>query len=134
MAILKVEKESSKYHSQRKSFAIINGELKIASEEGPQSHSEWFIYEGWIRDENDPLFEEIVRGMIDPKGDLYFYVGKNLEVNPKSQEIFFKHLQELVNRLNIPLETKVGGGMIKGNIGEQWPPRKSFGTVKNLIK
>ena len=120
-------------HVSRLMFAVINDKLHVASKNNPRSHDEWFSEEGWIQDINDPKFEKIVRGAVDPSGDICFYVGKEFRVDPAAEGIFFRHLPKLVERLALSPGAKVSGGKTKSSPGEDWPPRKKYGTVLELI-
>jgi len=73
--------------------------------------------------------KSIIRGMINKKGDIYFYVGYNFEINSEAEIIFFSHIKELVKKLNLKSDSKIFGGLIKQN-SDDWPHRKEFGQIK----
>jgi hypothetical protein len=115
--------EVEEYHKKRRMFCIKDDELFIADANLTYSHKEWFEKEGWGSS------MEVIRGIVDEEGDIYFYTGQNFEINEKAEEEFFKHLPELVEKLNLKQTAKIYGGLIKQTPGRQWPPKKEFGTV-----
>jgi hypothetical protein len=54
-------------------------------------------------------------------------------VDANVEKIFFKQLNNLVSRLEIKLDVKVFGGMVK-RINGVWEPRKSYGNVEDNLK
>lgn len=129
----KLEKSKEEYHKTRRIFAIIDNKLRIAREKYPGSHDEWFIEKGWIKDINDSRYEEITRGMIAPDGDIYFYVGKELRLTDKAKKEFLSKLKELAEKFKLSLETEIFGGMIKKEVGVQWPGRELIGVVGDYL-
>ena len=115
-------------------FCIYNDELYIAEDGLPYSHIEWFVKEGFINGFDDSLFEKIVRGFVSKKGDIYFYIGSNFEIDTFSEKIFFSKLKELVERLEIGQNATIYEGMWKGEKGDEWKPRKEYGKVKEFLK
>src|SRR3989344_3738130 len=107
----KVTEAIKKMHLGRRMFGVIDDELKIAQPNNPLSHLEWFLNEGWIVNYQDKSFEEIVRGMVSPEKEIYFYVGKHFSINEKTEQIFFRHLPELAERLNLNKIVQVHGGL-----------------------
>lgn len=128
---LEKEKEEE-FHKKRRMFCIFKDKLYIAEKNFPYSHEIWFEKERWIKNKKDKLMSEIVRGFTDSEGNIYFYIGNNFEINKKTENIFFKHLKELVNRLSINIEAKIFGGLIKKEIGVIWPPLKIYGKIEDF--
>jgi hypothetical protein len=120
------------YHKSRRMFCIIKGKLFIARPNLPYSHIDWFRKRGWI--ENANSINKITRGIVDKKGDIYFFIGKDFGVNKKAEKEFFEHLGELTKRLRLGPNTRIYGGMIRQRPGKQWPPKKRFGSVKHPKK
>lgn len=73
-----------------------------------------------------------VRGIVDQEGDVYFYVGYDFEINGKTEAIFFSHLKELVEELNLKSNVEIFGGLIKQDFGK-WPPRKGYGKIEDNL-
>jgi hypothetical protein len=129
-----LENEKTEFHKSRRMFYIHENNLVIAEEGLPYSHATWFEKEGLISNRDDKLMDEIVRGMIDSKGNVSFYIGYNFEVNKNAEDIFFSHLKELSERLNLKPNARVYGGYIKQKSIQPWPPRKDYGKLEdNLI-
>ncbi|HBI16623.1 MAG: hypothetical protein UR60_C0001G0022 [Candidatus Moranbacteria bacterium GW2011_GWF2_34_56] len=122
------------FHQSRRMFCIYDDQLRIADDNVPYSHATWFQNENWMTKEKDGLMNEIVRGIVDSKGDIYFYVGYNFEINDIIELIFFNHLAELVKRLNLDTNAKIFGGLIKSEPGKIWTPIKSYGKIADKIK
>ncbi|MFA5023507.1 MAG: hypothetical protein WC523_00925 [Patescibacteria group bacterium] len=121
------------FHRSRRMFCIINNILYIAEPNLPYSHAIWFEKEGWMTESNDSLMSEATRGVVDDKGDIYFYIGYDFGLDEKTKTIFFSHLKELVNRLNLNLDSQIFGGLIKSDSSTKWPPIKDFGKIKNNL-
>ncbi|EKE20943.1 MAG: hypothetical protein ACD_7C00420G0003 [uncultured bacterium] len=122
------------FHQGRRMFCIYDGQLHIADENVPYSHAIWFQNKNWMTKERDELMSEIPRGIVDNKGDIYFYVGYNFDINESIEFIFFSHLTELVKRLNLNTNAQIFGGLIKSEPGTMWPPIKSYGKIVDKIK
>lgn len=129
-----VRKRIIQRHLSRRMFVIISNKLVISPKDNPQSHDEWFVEKKWIKNKRDLLLETIVRGNVTSKGDIHFYSGRLHFVNSDVEKIFFKFLPELVKKLKISPNAKIGGGMIIGIPGEQWLPKKEYGKVSDFIK
>ncbi|MFA6888453.1 MAG: hypothetical protein WC254_03075 [Candidatus Woesearchaeota archaeon] len=119
------------FHRNRRMFCIYNNKLYIAEPKVPYSHAVWFENEGWISKEKDELINEIVRGIIDNTGNIYFYIGYDFKINAKIESIFFPYLKELVKSLNLDSNAQLFGGLIKQKEGDLWPPRKRYGKIKD---
>lgn len=122
------------FHRSRRMFCIYDGQLRIADENLPYSHATWFQNENWMTKEKDGLMNEILRGFVNRKGDVYFCVGYNFEINDSIETIFFSYLKELVKRLNLDANAQIFGGLIKSEPGTIWPPIKSYGKIADKIK
>ena len=119
-------------HLCRRMYAIIDGQLKVDESNDPRHHWEWFVEEGWIKDLNDPIFAEIVRGNVTNEGDLHFYIGKDFGIDIESERIFFKFLPEIIKKMNVNPGARILGGKIKGDIlDDLWPPQKEYGFAKD---
>lgn len=127
---VKEDEKTRAFHKSRRMFCIYQNKLCIADANLPYSHAVWFEKEGWIANED---LGSLVRGIVDDKGDIYFYVGYDFEVNEEAETIFFSHCKELVEKLNLK-NPKIFGGLIKQEGGKIWPPRKEYGNsaTKNL--
>lgn len=126
--------EVKAFHKSRRMFCIYEGQLRIADKNVPYSHAIWFQNENWMTKEKDELMKEIPRGIVDDKGDIYFYVGYNFEINDIIESIFFDHLGELVEKMNLSDNAQIFGGLIKSEPGTIWPPIKSYGKIVDMIK
>ncbi|MFH1728656.1 MAG: hypothetical protein ABIA04_09590 [Pseudomonadota bacterium] len=122
------QKEVKDFHCKRRMFAIVDNQLFIAPEKSTLSHAEWFIEKGFIRDQNDKVFDEIVRGFVE-NNEIYFYVGYDFSINEKAEKIFFKHLENLKFILKLSDTSKVYGGMIKQEKPGKWPGKIYYGTI-----
>ena len=123
------EQTTSDFHRSRRMFCIVDNELKIAPENSPYSHAEWFVNEGWMSKEDDSLMDEIVRGYVSKEGNIYFYTGYDFKVNKSVEEIFFKYLDDLIEKLKLNKENlKIfGGSKLENGL---WKPRKEFRDSK----
>jgi hypothetical protein len=130
---IKEDEKIKTFHMSRRMFCIYNDKLFIAKPNLPYSHAVWFLKKGWICEDKDDLMNTIIRGVIN-KGDIYFYIGYDFQINKKIELIFFKHLNELVKKLKIKPKTKIFGGLIKDISKTEWEPRKDYGEVKSNLK
>ncbi len=121
------------FHRSRRMFCIYQNKLYIAEEGLPYSHAVWFEKEGWISRKKDRLIDEIVRGIVDDNGDIYFYVGYNFEINKKIETIFFSHLKELFEKLKLKSNAKIFGGLIKQETKKIWSPKKEYGKIEDNL-
>ena len=121
------------FHRNRRMFCIYYNKLFIAESNLPYSHAVWFEKEGWISREKDELMDEIIRGIVDNNGDVYFYVGYDFEINKEIESIFFSHLKELVERLKLKSNAKIFGGLIQQEAGKKWSPRKEYGEIEDNL-
>lgn len=127
------DKATRDLYLNRRMFCIINNVLYTAEPNLPYSHAVWFVKEGWMTDTDDSLINEATRGMVDDKGDVYFYIGYNFDLNEKTEITFFLHLKELVDKLNLNSNSKIFGGLIKSDPNTKWPPIKDFGKIKDNL-
>ena len=130
---IKEDEKIRAFHKSRRMFCIYNDKLIIAEPNLSYSHAVWFEKEGWISKEEDRQMNEIIRGIVNEEGDVYFYVGYDFETNNKIESIFFNHLHELIKHLKLKPTAKIFGGLIKQKSGSKWPPRKEYGQIKNYL-
>lgn len=123
------------YHRSRRMFALIDDKLVIAPPGLPFSHFQWLEQmENLTPEQRSEVMENGLRGIIDDKGDLYFYSGYDFKWTPKAEDSLKKHLLELVEQTGIKNTAKVYGGLIKQKeAGRTWPPDKTLGTVSDLL-
>ncbi len=121
------------FHKNRRMFCIYENKLFIAEPNLPYSHAVWFEKEGWISRKKDDLMDFLVRGIIDTKGDVYFYIGYGFKINQDAESIFFSHLKELVGKLNLKSNSKIFGGLIRQEAGKTWIPRKEYGKIEDNL-
>ena len=129
-----IETKIKELHRDRRMFAIVKDKLEIAEPRVEDSHAVWFAKEGWIGNKDDPEFKTIVRGNVSKDGEIYFYIDYDFQVTKESEDIFFRHLLELVERLKVKPNSIIGGGLNQGIPGEQWLPQKIYGTVEEVLK
>lgn len=123
-----------KAHLERRMFCAYQGDLKLAEPNLPYSHAEWFLRQGWMNLKNDEKFmKETVRGIINQKRDICFYVGYDFQITSEAEKIFFPHLNHLVKMLNLNINSQIFGGFIKQPVGEEWIPRKKYGSIKENL-
>ena len=77
--------------------------------------------------------DEIIRGIVNNKGDVYFYIGYNFQINKKIESIFFLHLEELVKKMKLKSNANIFGGLIKQKPGKMWSPRKKYGKIQDNL-
>jgi len=131
----KEDKKIKAFHKSRRMFYIHRDKLFIAESNLPYSHAVWFEKEGLISKEKDELMDEIIRGIIDSSGNIYFYGGYNFKINKKIESIFFPHIRELVEKLKLKPNVKIFGGLVKQQeAGKIWPPKKEYGKIEDNLK
>jgi len=126
--------QEKEYHRNRRMFFVIDDNLVIAPANSEKSHYEWLIEQYWSEDKAAEFIKTGLRGVINPDGNIRFYTGENWEINEEIEAKFFEIFDELVKKLKIKPEAKIGGGVIKGEIGDFWPPRKEYGCVSDYVK
>ncbi len=131
---IKEDKKVRTFHRSRRMFCIYQNKLFIAEPNLEYSHAVWFEKEGWISKKEDGLMNEIARGIVNSEGDIYFYVGYDFNINNEIESIFFSHLKELVEKLNLKSNAKIFGGLIKQEVGKIWPPKKEYGKIEDNFK
>ena len=127
------DENTVKFHRSRRMFCVYREKLIIAEPNLSYSHAVWFTKEGWMSHEDDDLIKKITRGIVDEKGDVYFYRGYNFEINERAELDFFTHIAELTERLKLKQDSKIFGGLIKQSPGKIWPPIKEYGKVSDNI-
>ncbi len=126
--------EEKEYHRNRRMFFLIDDNLIIAPANSEKSHYDWLIEQYWPEEKAIEFIRTGLRGVLNPDGNIRFYTGENWDINEEIEAKFFGIFDELVKRLNIGPEAKIGGGVVKGEVGDFWPPRKEYGKVKDYIK
>jgi hypothetical protein len=121
------------FHSNRRMFAIKDNKLFVATPNVSYSHARWFEIEGWIKNSDDPLMKEIVRGYVDNDG-VYFYKGYDFSVDFQAERTMIKHLGQLVERVAIDNSKHLYGGIIKQDGPGKWPPKKDYGIISDIMK
>lgn len=120
------------HHKSRRMFCIYEGELRIAEPNLPYSHPTWFERESWMSRDADALMDSTERGVVDNDGDVHFYIGYDFEINEKAESVFFPYLRKLAEKLDLKPDAKVFGGAIRQEAGTKWPPRKTYGKVRDI--
>ena len=123
-----------KYHKKRRMFFLINNELVLPESGSDKSHMEWLLSQGKTISEAKNIIDNNLRGAVNPDGNIRFYIGENWEINEEIEKKFFEILPKIVETLKINPEAIIGGGTIKGRIGDFWQARKEYGKVKDFIK
>lgn len=126
--------KEKEYHKARRMFFLINDKLVIPEKGSDKSHMEWLVENGHTQKEAKTIIETVMRGVVNPDGNLRFYTGEDFEINEKIEKKFFEILPKLVDIFSLNPEVIIGGGTIKGNIGDFWPPRKEYGKVEDFTK
>ena len=126
--------DEKKYHQKRRMFFVIDDNLVIAPANSDKCHYDWLIEQHWPDEEAAKFIETGLRGVVDPDGNIKFFTGKDWDINNEIEAQFFGIFDQLVEKLNISPEAKIGGGAVKQEEGKIWPPRKSYGKVKDYIK
>lgn len=121
------------FHKNRRMFCIHEDELYIAAADLPYSHASWFEKEGWITKERDELMEVMTRWIINEEWDIHFYVGYDFRINDKTENIFFAHLNELVEKAKLEINKYIYGGAIKSEPGKPRPAIKNYGKISEYI-
>ena len=127
------DEKAKDFHRSRRMFCIYQNKLCVADRNLPYSHATWFEIEGWMSEDKDELMDRIVRGIINGKGDIYFYIGYDFRINSNIEPIFFSHLKELTDRLELDTNGQIFGGLIKSKSDEIWPPAKEYGKIKDNL-
>jgi hypothetical protein len=130
---IKADKKVKNFDKSRRMFCVYQDKLFIAKPRLPYSHAVWFEKEGWLSKEDDGLMNSIVRGIVNNKGDVYFYVGYDFQINNRIEKIFFSHLSKLVKKLGLKSDAKIFGGCIKQQLNTEWMPRKEYGRIGDCL-
>ncbi|MDD5589598.1 MAG: hypothetical protein PHQ47_00275 [Candidatus Portnoybacteria bacterium] len=131
---IKESKKIKDFHRGRRMFCIYDGKLHIAKSNLPYSHAVWFVKEGWMPEDDDKLMDKAARGIIDAKGDIYFYTGYDFKIDSEIDSTFFLYLNDLVRKLKLNINKEIFGGLIRKKPGEKWPPIKKYGKIKKYLK
>ncbi|TAK97091.1 hypothetical protein EPO05_00120 [Patescibacteria group bacterium] len=131
---IREDSKTDSFHQSRRMFCVYQGKLHIAEPNLPYSHATWFAKEGWISKQSDELMEDILRGVVDDKGNIHFYVGYNFELNDYAESMFFAHLAELAEKLKLNSDARIFGGLTRSKSGEMWPAIKNYGSLSENLK
>lgn len=82
------------YHKARRMFFLINNELVIPKKGSDKSHLEWLRENGHTQEEAKSIIETVMRGVVNPDGNVRFFIGKNWEVNKEIEKKFFEIFTE----------------------------------------
>jgi hypothetical protein len=124
--------QEKQYHKLRRMFFLIDGKLVLPEKNCPKSHKEWLETNKYTKEEVQRIINTQLRGVLNPDGNIRFYVGENWEINQDIEKKFFEILPELIKIFELGPEVKIEGGAIKQEVGV-WPARKEYGYVKNYI-
>jgi isopentenyl-diphosphate delta-isomerase len=128
-----MNENEKKYHQQRRMFFLIDKKLVVVKKGVSLCHFDWLVSQGWTKKDAEKFISKELRGVIDPDGNLKFFVGKKWELNEEIEKKFFEIFPELVKRLKLKDEVKIYGGAIEKEIGQIWPGRKYYGSIGELI-
>lgn len=117
-------KKEQEFHRQRRMFAITDDCLEIAPAGRTFGHFEWL---------GEEKFKKAVRGYVDPKGDVHFYVGKDFQVTDKACAVMRNHLGLLCRRLNVASSSNIFGGAIPDVLVKTWEPRRCYGSISQFL-
>ncbi len=131
---VEIDENVKDFHKGRRMFCVYQNKLFIAEPNLEYSHADWFEKNGWISKEKDELMDEIIRGIVDNKGDISFYIGYDFRINKEIEIIFFSYLKELIERFKLKHNAKIFGGWIKQETGKIWRPRKEYGKIEDNYK
>ena len=109
-------------HKGRTMLALIDDEFHLKGNT-EESHMEWFISEGWIIDESDNRFNDIVRGYYDHTG----VKGLDFATEQLLEEIITNNMELL--RKTLKIRGNVYCGLVKGKPGEKYQPIKWIGAL-----
>ena len=117
------------FHKSRRMFVIYKNKLYIAKKGVDYSHAKWFLKKKWITENNDKLMDKVTRGIVDSKGDIYFYKGYDFRIDKKTEKDMFLHLNKLVKKLKLKSNAKIYGGYLKKKVKGRKLPKKSYGKI-----
>lgn len=113
------DKRIKDFHKSRRMFAIYKNRLYIAKKGVDYSHAVWFVKTKWITIKNNELMDKITRGIVDSKGDVYFYKGYDFRIDKIAEKEMFSHLNKLTKKLKLNSKAKVYGGYLKKKLKEE---------------
>lgn len=122
-------KDFLEFHSQRRMFAVLGGGLVMAKFGIPEGHDRWLRTLGVSETE----FPTLIRGYIHKDG-IVFYRGHDFTTDQELEN----EVPDLIRKMRLmrtppDLKLLVCCGVIKGEIGEIWPPLKILGTVEEVL-
>src|SRR5580700_5632972 len=106
-----MDKPASEHHAARM-FCIKDGKVVLAEAGMTLSHQEWFVKEGWIREngngDEERFFQHVVSGQYAPDNDvLYCFREMDFGDDPGMIDIVVKHIARLEKVLGCGSHTKV---------------------------
>jgi len=131
---IKDDRKAKEFHKKRRMFCIKDSKLFVAKTNLPYSHAVWFEKEGWFKDDDDSLIDKIVRGFVNEKGDVYFYMGYDFQITETIEKELFKHIGQLVEKLNLKQSARVFGGLNEQESAGQWSPKKDLGRIADILR
>lgn len=111
--------DEATFHRSRRMFVLLTAGLRLAPEDDPRSHTQWFMAEGWL-----PCLKQSPRGYWDERG---VFIYKDIDFRPVSDEELYQVALQLKEYL--PAETRVFTGMIPDDYVGKWKPRLECGTL-----
>ena len=124
------DKRVKEFHLQRQMFVIIDNIIYTSPKNVIWTHLDWFKSLGF--NSLHKIMTKNPRGYYDNTG-LYFYKDYDFSIDENSEKVVLDNLENLANKLEIPLETHLFGGIIRKEESGKWPPKKDYGIIKNLI-
>lgn len=115
------------FHRQRRMFAVVKGELRIAREFDERDHATWARHEGWVSE-----FQSATRGFVDATG-VYVYRGSRHEPSSYAEEDLAEHADLIAFLAGGKLDTPIWNGMKPGEPGDRWKPERILCTVGELL-
>jgi hypothetical protein len=103
---------------------VLGGTLQFAPKDDPRSHAQWLK-------EDYGITVPMLRGYVDETG-LYFYSTEDCEAVGGDYDRIRPWLIEIGEYLDLPEDTFIHMGTVKGKVGQRWKPAMTLGTFKTL--
>ena len=133
---LRSRPEDNFWHRSRIMCCLIDGRLRVAPRNTPESHLEWFRREGWLNDENAQDFlEKNIRGFYLPgENKLYAYRGVGFDFDERVLPELLGKIEDLKAVLRLNGETEIHLGPKDSLIFGKDYRKKFAGRIKELQK